>query len=97
MEVGCEVFGDGFLEVLDNSLFDVEVEVEVLLVAFMDLFVIQEGVVGVLRGILEWGWWCDNRFIRECAGVGSEDRDGVIKVNVVDDTEAFLPLFFSHE
>ena len=29
MEIGGEVFGDGFLEVLDDSLFDVKVEVEV--------------------------------------------------------------------
>ena len=29
MEIGGEVFGDGFVEVLDNSLFDVEVGVEV--------------------------------------------------------------------
>ena len=62
------------------------------------MFVLQEGDVGLLRGILEWGWWCDNRFIRECAGVfGSKDRNGVIKVNVVDGAEAFLPLFFSHD
>ena len=26
MEIGGEVFGDGFLEVLDNSLFNVEVD-----------------------------------------------------------------------
>ena len=91
MEVGREVFGTGFLEVLDNSLCDVEVKVEVLLAAFVDVFVVQEGVVGLLGGILEWGWWYDNRFIRECTSdFDSEDRDRVIKVNVVDGTEAFF-------
>ena len=89
MEVGCEVLGNGFLEVLDHRLCDVEVEVEVLLIAFVDVPVVQEGVVSLLRGVLEWGWRCDNRFIREGAGgFGSEDRSGVIKVNVVDGTEA---------
>ena len=64
----------------------------------MNVLVVQEGGVGLLRGTLEWGWWCDNRFICECAGVfGSEDRDSVVKVNVVDGTEAFLPLFFGHD
>ena len=96
MEAGHEVLGDGFLEVLDNSLFDIEVEV--LVGAFVDVFVVQEGVVGLLRGILKWGWWCDNRFICECAGVfGSKDCNRVIKVNVVEGTEAFLPLFFGHD
>ena len=56
MELGCQVLWNGFLEVLDHRLCDVEVEVEVLLVAFVDVFVVQEGVVGLLRGILEWGW-----------------------------------------
>ena len=45
MEVGREVLGDCFLEVLENSLFDVEVEIEVLVGPFVDVFVIQEDVV----------------------------------------------------
>ena len=98
MEIGRAVFGDGFLEVLDNSLFNLEVEVEVLVGAFVDVFVGHEGVVGLSGGILEWGWWCDNRFTCECAGgFGSKDRDRVIKVNIVDGTEVFLPLFFCND
>ena len=46
MEVGREVFWNGFLEVLDHSLCDVEVKVEFVSVAFVDVFVVQEGVVG---------------------------------------------------
>ena len=39
IEVGREVFGNGFLEVLNHRLCDVEAKVEVLLVAFVDVFV----------------------------------------------------------